>query len=133
MNETQKKRLFDVAKACREAPDPKQFNMGLYFHNCGTPSCAIGHYAAREDLHSGAVVFVNGVILIRRSSMWSIRGQEYFGIALRELNELFEATGCGRTWDEETQEYGPSITNNQAAEYIEAFVARKEAEAKPAS
>lgn len=134
MNEEQKKRLLDVARACREAPQPKNFSMGSFMHSCNTPACAAGHYACRVDLHGGAVTQGD------RGNLFEprINGKEwtadnaacgYFGIDPVEADMLFGAEGCGG-WNEE-EGYCMAVTNLEAAEYIEAFVARKEAEQAP--
>ena len=51
-----RQRLLNVVRALRESPKPKAFSMDWYGYGpneafpCGTPQCALGHYAAREDL-----------------------------------------------------------------------------------
>ena len=35
-----------------EGVKPKQFDMTVYAHACGTPACVLGHFAARKDLQS---------------------------------------------------------------------------------
>lgn len=119
-----RERLLNVARALREDPDPPKFCMA-FFHDCGTPGCALGHYAARNDLQSA--------FYLRRKSDWlgirtktgraagpaigfdDIRVSEHFGLSCYdEAEELFGTRGCGN-----------AKTPIKAAEYIEAFVERK--------
>lgn len=45
-----KERLLNVAKALRESTTPPDlFTMRFVMRECGTPACALGHYAARGD------------------------------------------------------------------------------------
>lgn len=129
-----KKRLLNVARALRESPKPKAFTMRFYVrgnegdcddtsHNwCGTPACALGHYAARTDLQR-LMRILNGEAVYRES----INGYgicyadacvvKHFGIYWSEADRLFGPEGCGN-----------AKTTKQAARYIERFVARKEKE-----
>ncbi len=59
MNKRQKKRLLNVAKALRETQTPDDFRMSLFGNACGTPACALGHYASRTDLQKAFVFRVN--------------------------------------------------------------------------
>lgn len=128
-----KERLLLAAMACREAKD---FRMS-HFHRCGTPGCVIGNYAARRDLqqtmqlapiadgghYGGFAIGVWGATAVARE--WKcyspIRGADaeqfqmlagYFGITHEEANELFSSDGCDS-----------AVTGEQAAKYIEQFVA----------
>lgn len=137
MNAVQRKRLLNVAKALRESPEPKAFTMGAFCdYFCGTPACALGHYASRRDLQR--VLRVQQVAEYYneetgKSEPWFemcnnegyITGYDdeaavlgHFGITVEESDELFGSEGCG-----------DAQTPKQAARYIERFVARKEREA----
>ena len=108
-------RLLNVAKALREAPNPAAFDMGVYVHSCGTPACALGHYGCRPDLQD--------VFFQRDGSLFAINedgretmcimdvARKHFDISSREVDQLFEATGCGH-----------AETAQEAAAYIERFV-----------
>jgi len=120
-----KQRLLNVAKALRESPAPDQFRMDDVINDCGTPACAFGHYACRADLQSAycpqVIHFDRGdvwhVVLSGTSTHVSYTGQhvrEHFGLDRSEVTELFEGDGCGM-----------ANTANEAANYIEQFVARK--------
>lgn len=128
-----KKRLLNVARALRESPKPKAFTMHCYVggdtwdfdtsHNwCGTPACALGHYAARTDLQR-LMRILNGKAVYRESIYGSSICYadecvlKHFGIYWSEAGCLFGSEGCGN-----------AKTTKQAARYIERFVARKEKE-----
>jgi hypothetical protein len=113
-----KERLLNVAKALRESPKPRAFKMAD-FHSCGTPHCAIGHYAARRDLqqffqlsrkHWSPMVGVWGATHVP-CEIWP-HYEAHFGITHQQAGELFSYYGCGR-----------AETAIAAAEYIERFVA----------
>lgn len=114
-------RLLNVAKALRESPNPDNFSMLDYMNGCGTPACALGHYAARPDLQD----FMHPVQLIespvseyaleyndeqRALSLdyWDTAIQKHFDISPEEATDLFCSEGCGN-----------AETAIEAAEYIE--------------
>lgn len=132
MNKVQKKRLLNVARALREARGEakRAFHMGTFVYDrrigqyaCGTPGCALGHFAAREDLQRlmrinriGEVLYKkDGEPLLLMDDCSYEDLQEYFGISYDEFQEIFRSDGCGE-----------AQTTIQAARYIEKFVARKE-------
>jgi len=119
-----KERLLNVAKALRESANPNDFHMTDYVNDCGTPACALGHYAFRTDLQKLCV------IKVREDDYFSVeyrvhddeRGYdrldyddppllEHFGISAEEALELFGGEGCGN-----------AKTPIEAADYIEHFV-----------
>ena len=115
-----KDRLLNVARALRESKNPEDFDMGMYGHACGTPACALGHYAAREDLqHTFTLDAVNDSILVGEDWVGfdSRDVRDHFGITPSEALELFEAEGCAG-----------AKTAIEAAEFIERVVAEREAE-----
>ncbi len=135
MNKTQVKRLLNVAKALRESERPEFFTMGrfgflpferivnsckavgTYAPECGTPACALGHYAARKDLQKTFTLSGNRCNAAKLAPDGSGRvgvAEKHFGISYREYLELFDSGGCGR-----------AQTPKTAALYIERFVARK--------
>jgi hypothetical protein len=114
-------RLLNVARALRESPDPGSFDMDAYMHPCGTPACALGHYAARTDLQGAFVVLPReGTIgcLMTASGSDSFYDHatvcEHFGITFGEANLLFSHDGCNR-----------ARSARVAAKFIESFVAQK--------
>ena len=129
-------RLLLVAKALRESPKPERFTMDMWAHECGTPACALGHYAARRDLQSA-------FYLDEAGSLHSCRGHDlvyvdthgveiadHFGITPEDVCVLFEA----KQWDIEEDTWattgggcGGAKTAIEAAEFIERWVAQEEA------
>lgn len=113
-----RRRLLNVAKALRESPAPEKFTMRWYTvtNECGTPACALGHYAARRDLQntlrlseSGAVEFAKDGAMM--AGIDDHRLLRHFGITASESGQLFSPGGCGC-----------ATSPDQAAEYIETFV-----------
>ena len=117
MNKAQKKRLLNVAKALRDDKDPEKFTMAS-FSNCGTPACALGHYAARRDLQNIFRLTRGGWLgLVGKRGDLGIDAEEvekHFGIDYEQSEQLFGMRGCGG-----------AKTPLAAAEYIEQFVARQ--------
>lgn len=145
MNKTQAKHLLNVAKSLRESTSP-HFTMetfingaygpeehyGITKNMCGTPACALGHYAARPDLQK--LLAIRKTSTLVRVAFKGSRGtksymdfddtrfHKHFGVDLKEMVVLFEHNGCGG-----------ATTPGKAAQFIERFVARKlkeEAQAK---
>lgn len=154
MNKIQSKRLLNVARALREAHAAKmKFNMEKFVYGnraaledgawntetcdyspstnreknfCGTPACALGHYAARTDLQrivKIAIVKDDDGAKYAEVQMFGTsddmdfadeRLLNHFGIEYDEMDELFNHDGCGG-----------ARTALQAAKYIEQFVAKK--------
>lgn len=118
-------RLLKVAKALRESPKPKAFYMGKYGYTssddygygCGTPACAMGHYAARRDLQrtfklsdDGELTDNDGMVVWHSDE----DACQHFDITHEQALRLFDGIyGCGY-----------AKTAKQAAKYIERFVAR---------
>lgn len=144
MNKRQEKRLLNVARALRDADRTKAyFDMRSFVGVgsegfCGTPSCALGHYASRTDLQKfvriqkqrvknpvrqeeilldAYVVFVKNDHRFDASTPTDIAYQNHFGIGPFEAEDLFEFNGCGG-----------ATTPLAAAKYIEKFVSRKKKE-----
>lgn len=126
--------LLKVARACRESPSPDHFTMRRHVHDCGTPACAFGHYAARSDLQSAFRLRnpqVFGVDALGRSLIGASEGvenvegdeagydsssaREHFDLGVTHLEELFGSNGCDG-----------ARTVTEAAQYIEQWVAEHE-------
>lgn len=134
MNKIQRKRLLNVARALRESPKPEDFTMVGYANLCGTPACALGHYAARTDLQKVFRLVVSVYVAnydgnrytnppLRLRARPRVRDAigyahtevlEHFGINVPAAEELFGSRGCNR-----------AQTAIEAAEYIERFVAER--------
>lgn len=114
-----KKRLLNVAKALRESKNPDMFTMRRFSHPCGTPACALGHYAARGDLQED-FLFDQHSVLVRSDTgdtVWLDEEEgfvmNHFDITEDEVEWLFGEEGCNS-----------AATANEAAEFIEKFVVR---------
>jgi hypothetical protein len=115
-----KERLLKVARALRESREPKKFTMEKYGHSCGTPACALGHYASRRDLQHTFVLKTDeygGCSVYNKSDhhagYLSGEAEEHFGLDELQIHLLFGPGGCGG-----------AKTTKQAARFIEKFVAR---------
>ena len=110
-----KERLLNVAQALRESPNQDRFTMRQFVyapdaeHTCGSPACALGHYAFRGDLQK---TFTPDSFRTGGLACDAPEVQEHFGITSRQACQLFSAAGCGE-----------AQTTSAAAEYIEKFVA----------
>jgi hypothetical protein len=143
MTPNQEKRLRNVVVALRDAADDKLlrelFTMKRYgwgsenfdsddperkyidVHKCGTPACAIGHFAARRDLQSFLTLNAKSGDLefIRNNPSGGAchtaeRTRKYFGLTESEAEDLFDDHGCGG-----------AETPRMAALFIERFCNRK--------
>lgn len=117
MRKLHKERLLKVARALRESPAPQDFRMDCYGNLCGTPACALGHYAARRDLQRSYTPLRvgNDYACIQEMSGREVDyadiGVEHFGLTFEQSEELFGGVGCGG-----------AETSEDAAHYIECFV-----------
>jgi hypothetical protein len=110
--------ILDAADALHRENKEPRYNQEAFIHPCGTPACALGHWAAanprrwRTDEEIG---MFRWVYLRANSSDEPLEdaGQE-FGISPGEASELFDHDGCGA-----------ARTGKQAAKYIRKFVERK--------
>lgn len=124
-----RKRLLKVAEALRSRKGPG-FTMGCFIRGdlfdyttvpkswCGTPGCALGHFAMRKDQNllrvrmrdeeTPELHFYGSDDSI---SVDDERLCDYFGLDGFALEELFGGTGCGN-----------AKTRIEAARYIEKFV-----------
>lgn len=110
-----RQRLLNVVKALRETSRPERFDMGRWGGFCGTPACAIGHYAARRDLQrTFSLSFWRGKLKVRGDRPAYPEISTHFGITDMEATELFGTRGCL-----------DAQTVDEAIPYIEAFVERK--------
>lgn len=123
MRRREAQRILGVATALRQSPNPEHFTMRQYGIDCGSPCCALGHYAVRTDLQQKFSLDSEGDLMYRRghghgSSNWADYSDEevldYFGITEDECNELFSGIGCNQ-----------ARTAVKAAEYIENFLDEK--------
>lgn len=111
-----KERLLNVAVALRSSPRPEKFTMAHYTNGCGTPACAFGHYASRQDLQDLCYITATGAIKYQGGGGLCDYDDEeilkHFDITDNEAQKLFAPHGCG---DAKTPE--------DAIKFIESFVA----------
>lgn len=119
-------RLMLVIRALEEAPHPERFTMKLYLHVdeayyidrpelkcaakyeenwCGTPACALGHLAAREDLQNIMRIDAPTFSIryrepdsdgyFEQAMCADTRLQEWFDLDKHDLMLLFDENGCG--------------------------------------
>ena len=116
-----KERLMRVVQALRESKTPEHaFSMDRYITRaCGSPSCALGHYASRKDLQQGFDLDNTGNLLVNGKFVHSYSPliSDHFGIGQGDTERLFSAAGC---------DYAKTAT--EAADFIENFVRRKSRE-----
>ena len=139
MTELQASNLLNVATALRGSIKPHMFTMARYANfdwekftswfkegtspkdkeviaRCGSPACALGHYASRDDLQSTFYLGYNtdGVISASSDRSVQLNGtivRKEFGVSMMEAERLFGSRGCGE-----------AETALEAAEYIENFL-----------
>lgn len=163
LTKIQEKRLLNVAKALRDAyAKKKKFDMGTFVYGsisevdhsydyesnkysfvnreenfCGTPACALGHYAARTDLqrllkivrytHPDKKVKVAALAFFGEDPVPyeacpqynSVKFEKHFGLEYHDMDKLFGGDGCGG-----------ATTALQAAKFIEKFVKQKQRQAR---
>lgn len=110
--------ILDAADAQHRAKKEPTYDQTRISHDCGTPACAIGHWAGFSN---GRVKRdrTTGFVSLRDDDETSIVGiaESEFGIDEYQSDELFESYGCGG-----------AKTAKQAARYIRKFVRRVERE-----
>lgn len=114
-------KLLEVADERHRAKNEPAYKQHLLVHNCGSPGCAIGHYAAANKARGWAIkrdkTYREMRVVIKRKGLLGIcdpRVQKEFAISAAEASELFSATGCDG-----------APTASAAAAYIRMFVGRK--------
>jgi hypothetical protein len=125
-----KERLLNVAKALRESPNPAAFSMEQIY-SCGSPCCALGHYAARPDLQQTFTINRDQWgfrLLTQEPTAWlKFDGDEvceHFGISEQQARQLFRDSNSDDTEDSYLPcGCGGAQTAIEAAEYIQRFVA----------
>lgn len=127
--------------------------MNQVIHPCGTPACVWGHYVARTDLQSDFVADLRcsaqARLVTGPSAGWGLSYNDekvckHFGLRVNDVERLFAAPHdectCDRAadywYDDDDHEgdclwhggCGGATTPEDAAAYIRAFVAKREAE-----
>lgn len=99
------------ADALHEKRSEPAYNQATYVHGCGTPACALGHWAkANRDRW----FFDNFQPFLKKQPDVGGDAAKEFSIDEEESEDLFGVDGCDG-----------AQTAKQAAKYIRSFVARK--------
>lgn len=123
MNAIHLKRLSQVAVALEDASRyqffVKIFTMKKWGYesdpvNCGTPACAIGHFAVRTDLQKSFELRGDTLFYKGRDVGTPAEFRRYFGLSYGEAKLLFSVSGCDK-----------AQTPRQAAKFIRKFIAKK--------
>ncbi len=105
--------ILDTADALHKKKGESTYDQGIYRHPCGTPACALGHWAAanpkRWRFDNYGLPFV-----ARDFESGTYSAVDEFGISYDEADDLFGYAGCGE-----------AQTAKEAARYIRTFVKRK--------
>jgi hypothetical protein len=103
--------ILDVADEKHAEDNEPAYDQGRFYHRCGTPACALGHWAAHNP---DRWKMVHGVPYLRGQRPHADWGEarEEFGITNVEAAQLFGGYGCG-----------DARNGRQAAKYIRQFVA----------
>ena len=130
MNKTHIKRLRTLARVLEEADRVplfrKLFTMTSWgwgnknahglIADCGTPACALGHYAARTDVQRSFELDFEGEITYQGSKVNVVQAAvDHFGIDYSDHHDLFSGSGCGG-----------ATRPKAAAKFIERFTNRME-------
>jgi hypothetical protein len=108
-------KILDTADALHKRRKEPTYNQFQMVHSCGTPACALGHYAAATKARFkidrlSETVFYKGNSLYHEAQV----AIDEFGVSRGEGYALFSFEGMGG-----------AKTAKQAAKYIRSFVKRK--------
>ncbi len=105
--------ILDTADKLHEKKGEPTYCQEQYRHFCGTPACALGHWAAANPKRWTFDKL--GFPFVARGLESGVHSAvDEFGISYSEVVELFHSNGCGK-----------AKTAKEAARYIRAFVKRK--------
>ena len=119
-------RMNNVVRAIKEAPKQSSpstgFNMSTYGYftedKCGSPACALGHYAFRRDLQKTFLLDKSANVLLRNGlglGSWDDSIAPHFGITVAEAIKLFDVDGCDNA----------ETNREHAIRYIASFIKQK--------
>lgn len=105
--------ILDVADAQHRQRKEPTYDQSVIAHDCGTPACAAGHWAAANpDRWS----IKDDCTYLKGSRLGPIAALcEEFALSHEEYGELFGTSGCGE-----------ANTAKRAANYIRRFVKRRQ-------
>lgn len=116
--------ILDAADAEHKKKGEPTYNQNATVHPCGTPACAIGHWAVnnkrRWHVNPDFVVYKPLATDDHFAGLDFIAAAEKeFGIGFNQAEELFNERGCGN-----------ARTAKAAARYIRKFIKRLRAEGR---
>jgi hypothetical protein len=101
-------KILDTADALHKKRAEGPYDQQIYQHECGTPSCAWGHYVLSDKR-------IAARLGMRKEEIYAgEHPKSEFGIDWEDANELFGMRGCGH-----------AKTAKDASKYIRSFVKRK--------
>lgn len=109
--------ILDTADVAHRKAKQPTYDQMYTLHECGTPACALGHWAV-NNRRRFLVDKRNGSVTLRAEPdivFCGMIGAIEFDLSYEHGSELFSATGCGH-----------ARTAKQAAKYIRQFVRRVE-------
>lgn len=114
-------KILDTADALHKERGERTYSQDVFVHHCGTPACALGHYAANNKrrgwgFKAADYSFGTGHVTYNGHSQSCAdpRVLDEFDLSFTEAIELFSGDGCNG-----------ARTGKQAAKYIQRFVKRK--------
>lgn len=109
--------ILSKADATHKKKSEPNYDQQFYAHECGTPACALGHWATANRRWVWLGLKYDLFPRLRNNSHGSTTedAMEEFHLTEDEADELFEVDGCGN-----------AQTAKEAARYIRAFVKRRQ-------
>lgn len=117
MNTQRLLELADLLETAAQSYEPGDYAQEEYFHDCGAPACALGHWAAAHperwyEKYSGLPRLIGAALTGTPGEDAAVE----FGLELGDVNILFGVFGCGQ-----------ATTADAAARYIRMFVKKRSA------
>lgn len=110
--------ILDRADADHDAKGEPRYKQYVYTHECNTPACALGHWAAahpeRWTLNPRSEYESEPKLLDSPYTTPFQDARHEFDLTRGDVDELFSWDGCGA-----------ALSASEAAAYIRAFVGRK--------
>lgn len=108
--------ILDKADAAHRKLKQPTYAQSLFVHPCGTPACAIGHWAAHNRRRGWRVDVNNSVGSVYKNGNYNtiMAGIEEFDLGVAEYLRIFGSDGCGH-----------ARTGKEAAKFIRRFVAER--------
>lgn len=108
--------ILDTADAEHRKRKEPTYDQGQFTHECDTPACALGHWAAAHPRRWRFNTGGTPELKFAFAKVAFDAAMDEFCLDRGEVLDLFNSSGCGN-----------ARTAKQAAKYIRNFVARREA------